>query len=136
MNYDVNYFIDKFEKIPEENWCIGMPQDGIGKMCAAGHCGYHTMMFFNDCEEAVALAMLLQPLSGRRDLYEAIYYVNDQILIQYPQDSPKQRILAALRDIKAMEAKPQYPDITKTLAVLPSDEVSDLTQHPHILKPI
>jgi hypothetical protein len=36
--YDVDYFIDKFEKIPEELWCISIRHDGGGRSCAYGHC--------------------------------------------------------------------------------------------------
>lgn len=54
--YTPQYFIDKFEAIPEENWCISSVNDGLDE--------------------------------------------------RYQQPTPKQRILAALRDIqKEQEAK-------------------------------
>lgn len=37
MDYNIQYFIDKFEAIPEENWCTGTLKDG-NRLCAFGHC--------------------------------------------------------------------------------------------------
>ncbi len=39
MIYDKEYFIKKFEAIPEEEWCVGGFSDGLGAFCALGHCG-------------------------------------------------------------------------------------------------
>jgi len=37
MEYTVDYFIKKFEAIPENKWFIGGYEDGY-KKCALGHC--------------------------------------------------------------------------------------------------
>lgn len=38
QQYDVTYFIKKFEAIPEEDWIINQQQDKRGRRCAYGHC--------------------------------------------------------------------------------------------------
>jgi len=40
MKYDIQYFIDKFEAIPENKWIKGTVYDtNSGRCCALGHCG-------------------------------------------------------------------------------------------------
>jgi hypothetical protein len=51
--------------------------------------------------------------------------INNGCNYNYQQPTPKQRILAALYDIKKMQ-EPAHTDITKELAVLPVNETSDL----------
>lgn len=85
MNYDKDYFIRKFEAIPEENWC--MNSYGIaGVHCAFGHCGSTLKKAKTD--ESIALASLL-PENGT--------LINDRQNTFYPESTPKQRILGALR---------------------------------------
>jgi hypothetical protein len=97
--YDVDYFIKKFEAIPEENWTSGVFERSDGSRCALGHCG---RLDGCDTPEANALDTLL---SG--DEYGGLTpWINDVLSDLHPQPTPKQRILAALRDIKAkQEAK-------------------------------
>lgn len=108
MIYDVDYFINKFEAIPENKWTTGFFKNN-GKCCANGHCGIDESTEVQEGEEAHALAMLLMPL--RKDywqkflgdpVYEVTAVINDGGIDEYPQTTPKQRILAALYDIKAM----------------------------------
>lgn len=89
--YDRDYFIAKFEAIPEELWSVKSYGTG-GKHCAHGHCGQYS-------EESVALAMLWET-----DEFESIpetisVAINDGEDRRYQQPTPKQRILAALRDL-------------------------------------
>ena len=114
--YDVDYFIRKFEGIPEEFWCVGDYSDH-GKHCAYGHCGMH----HGKNEENSALEKVFQCKEGLN-----IVNINDGGDCQYKQLHPKQRILAALYDIKKLQ-QPQHANITKQLAILPVDETSDLT---------
>ena len=93
MNYDVDYFITKFEAIPEELWMIEyfeeVQKDGRITRCALGHCGASDA---NYSEEAKTLNLLLNYL---------VAGINDGANDRYQQPTPKQRILAALRDVKA-----------------------------------
>lgn len=91
--HDADYFIAKFEAIPEEQWCTGRLRDNSGRCCASGHCGRDDPLV--PTEESTALAIVLR----RWD----VPGINDGDYAQYPQPTPKQRILAALRDIKAKE---------------------------------
>lgn len=97
-NYDVDYFIKKFEAIPEERWCTGYyHKEDRTKFCALGHCG----RFVSDADSIESLAL-------RRVFHPAVVsIINDNGNIRYSQATPKQRILAALYDIKAK----QQPEI-------------------------
>lgn len=92
--YDVDYFIAKFEAIPEGAWCVGAFRKGI-QCCALGHCGDSEDV--ETPEEAAAL---------RDVLCWAVARINDGEDYRYEQPTPKQRILAALRDIKAKQDAP------------------------------
>lgn len=85
--YDVDYFIQKFEAIPEENWCVGEYHGDNDTHCALGHCD-------DDIDR--------QPL--RQLFANGCAKINDGHNLRYQQSTPKQRILAALRDIKAKAA--------------------------------
>lgn len=110
-NYDVHYFIKKFEAIPEELWCQGQFVDD-NKNCAAGHCGARNDTYRDSLPlEAKALGSLFASsgLSAfsksntyKNDpLYYAVAHINDGMAREYQQPTPKQRILAALYDIRA-----------------------------------
>lgn len=92
MNYDVDHFIAKFEGTRDDEWLVGqlMLPDG-SKRCALGHCRNSVEAI---TEESKALAQLFNEC----DL--GVIDVNDGFDRRYPQKSTKQRILAALRDIK------------------------------------
>jgi len=85
--YTVNYFIEKFNQIPEEEWCVGTITNYQNQKCAVGHCDSYT--------KACQLTKLfLQELNTKPTI------VNDGRHNTYTQKTPKQRILAALIDIK------------------------------------
>lgn len=88
--YDVNYFIEKFEAIPEEKWCVGDFVVG-DKCCAFGHCGVTKGTL--DSPESIALSRIVK--DTRRFIM-----LNDGDHQLYRQPTPKQRVLAALRDIQ------------------------------------
>lgn len=156
--YTVDYFISKFEKIPEGNFISNSLYNEIGGKCVNGWCGVT-----NCCEpnkESAALQTLFTTLPvtwfdhGDTPITESwdyegysvkAVYINNGGANEYQQPTPKARILAALYDIKKMQSetiepthdpivdKPTYPDkatiwedITASLAVLPTEEVSDL----------
>lgn len=96
MNAD--YFIKKFEATKEEDWCIEEYETGV-RRCALGHCGVHWRSDepMHETEEG----SVLRRLFSRHGLNVAL--TNDSLDEHYPQVSPKQRVLAALRDIQAKE---------------------------------
>lgn len=101
--YDVDYFIKKFEAIPENKWCTGTlayadpndPDVGI-KYCSLGHCGVraniHGMYMLTD--EAAALIKLFGGIA--EDDYGVVWWINDCNLY-----NPKANILNKLKEIKS-----------------------------------
>lgn len=81
-----NYFIAKFEAIPEELWCTGSLTEG-DRHCVYGHC--HPERGANSPEGKALCALAPVFLAA----------VNDGRDKAYQQSTPKQRILAALRDL-------------------------------------
>lgn len=101
-NYDVDYFIKKFEAIPEENWFTVRyvnPRNSQ-QMCALGHCG------LADEEEFSLEGRALIDLFNLRNIQ--VVEVNDNLSGMFSRlgDTPKKRILEALRRIK--EGKSLY----------------------------
>jgi hypothetical protein len=92
QKYTVDYFIEKFEGIPSAKWCTDAYIDPDGRCCAIGHCGQRRA--FHRTAEAKALANLFS-----RHIAYSVPHVNDVEYMGKP--TPKQRVLAALRDIKA-----------------------------------
>jgi len=133
-NYNVDYFIKKFEAIPESKWCTAwISRDD--KHCASGHCGITNYYDLNpEVKGLIELFKKLKltlktwvcPLSSE---VKQIVYVNDSSSLEYDQHTPKQRILAALNDIKKMQETKKHVDITGELAILPVDETSDTLQN-------
>lgn len=122
MKYTVQFFIDKFEKIPENDF----GQSCLHNHCALWHCGVREsdndeFGGYTRTDESFALAKLLNPKHKNYGYIETIIYsINDSA----PQSTPRARILAALYDIKKMQEPKEQPysiDLTKQLAVLPSD---------------
>jgi len=102
------YFIEKFEAIPKENWCEGdlqIVEEGVCKNCALGHCKVSKMDDLN--EEAIELSKLLKPIHDELYLkgnasevpYHAcyVYQIND--LADKLGYTPKERILNALKSL-------------------------------------
>jgi hypothetical protein len=93
----VNYFIKKYEAIPEIAWCTHQLSDGTGRHCALGL----TYKQGAVTEET----RLLNELFGVSQEYPyGAYYcivgINDGQYSEYHQPHPKQRVLAALYDMK------------------------------------
>lgn len=88
--YDAAYFIAKFEAIPEEKWTTGNYSDYSGDcLCALGHCGETAR---RETPEANALRKLA------RESRACPAAINDGEHPLYKQPTPKQRVLAWLRD--------------------------------------
>lgn len=105
--YTVDYFIDKFSKIPEGLWFVGDYYDRNGDgQCARGHCGKRVC---KESEEDEALLQLFDFSQNNSYVNSTcIANINDGNDYRYPQLTPKQRVLAALYDVK----KAQYPQIS------------------------
>ena len=121
MQYTLEYFINKFNAIPEAKWsgiaAIADPTY-INKnfTCAMGHCGGYPSI----SQESRALAHVLKDwykihnLACRTD-GAIIFEINDNNML-CKEPTPKQRILKALNDIKehqinSMITKALYPII-------------------------
>jgi hypothetical protein len=111
--YTVDYFIKKFEAIPEEDW------NDNATACAYTHCGQYGHGYKNECP---ALSELFKKIHYKskcqqhRDAIGENYHgwsymvvsINDGLTSNdtpYQQPTPKQRILAALYDIKKLNYK-------------------------------
>lgn len=130
MNYDVNYFIRKFEAIPDKRWITG-DWDNTQGCCANGHCdvsgGKETLEAICLNELFSKLTISIKPIS-HIDLNEDCWYsrtvaVNDGFTNEYPQPTPKQRILAALYDIKKMQEEQKVEPAPKVIHVYHAIEV-------------
>lgn len=84
-------FLQFFEAIPEEKWCVGKYRDSEGRSCAYGHLGIGV----DDAgDEATA------PISSRINRYLGwhTHEINDGRYPGHTEPTPKARICAALRD--------------------------------------
>lgn len=99
MDYNVDYFINKFEAIPDCQWTVGQLTNNQGQYCALGHCSYTVKNGLT--EESNALEKLIIAYYNT-----SVVAINDN-LQRYPEgnftsygSTPKERILTALRQIK------------------------------------
>ena len=100
--YDIDYFIKKFEAIPEENWICGIYGKGYAH-CTVGHC-YDGRSYIENPQ--------VEPLFSIFGKYP--FAINDGYDKNYQQPTPKQRILAALYDKKAEMAVKEAQEIVNT----------------------
>ena len=94
MTYDIDYFINKFEAIPEDKWTTGdfVDETDETKRCAYGHCG--SRIDWESTTEADALERVFGPAGL------GVTTINDGRDNRFPQPTPKRRVLAALKHIK------------------------------------
>lgn len=112
--YDVDYFIRKFEAILEKKWTVGP----FG--CAYAHCGQYQTFNNPECDALSNLFELHKDIMewdlsrSPKSTEVPTYYTYTWLVVdvnddddrtKYRQHSPKQRILAALYDIKKMQQK-------------------------------
>lgn len=102
--YTKEYFIKKFEAIPEEKWTKSTLCDGQGAYCALGHCGMDHLHRGSITDEARALMKLFGADFDDEDdgqLFRSVYKYNDwEGEFGYLGETPKKRIIAALRSLK------------------------------------
>lgn len=120
MEYTVEYFIEKFEGIPEEEWCIGIQQNELGQRCAFGHClpieqrqmGYLSSGRGNETPEGKSLKAMFEIHFKSNEVMWSVAYINNGKNEMFQQPTPKQRILAALYEIRdKQQPKPATPPI-------------------------
>ena len=136
--YDVMHFIKKFEAIPEDKWICGTIGQSSERTCAMGHCGGYTVQSV----ESRTLSQILRPFveSKRPNVYfdnnQIVYYINDGLLDRLEENkTPKQRILAALYDIKAIQ-EPKVEEVKEKViyqVVEVDSKVKELTKEKLIL---
>lgn len=109
MEYNVNYFISKFSNTRDDKWCVNslINED---KACALGWCGmYGRNGDIN--EETAALELILRQTKDADSIIKKFRYGNITAVINngenqhYQEPHPKQRILAALSDVKNMQER-------------------------------
>lgn len=108
--YTVDYFIKKFEAIPDANWIVDTYYDWKTEACCVlGHCGVRLIgQTLKKSEEADVLWKIFRDVglhpTNVNDCYGQI--VKDGVIINVPPrvifNTPKARILAALEYIKAL----------------------------------
>lgn len=94
MKYTIDYFIKKFEAIPEEKWTVGQYSDNENNHCALGHCGARgfDIVTTTETEESIALRKLFERYGQR------VADVNDNYTLF--RSTPKSRILDALYEFR------------------------------------
>lgn len=104
MKYDAQYFIDKFEAIPDEKWCTKTFANNKGAFCALGHCGAIIGRYGDiNTEESLALKNLFASFGADYDVQPISFlpsWINDGKYKEFLQETPKARMLAALQLIK------------------------------------
>lgn len=112
--YDVDYFIKKFEAIPENFILDGTQGYKMGVGCAYGQCrSAEGLQDGSSTPEGKALTKILKALVPKEkkdvDFWPITIpaRINNGEHPDYQQPTPKQRILAALRDIKNKMSKEQ-----------------------------
>lgn len=125
MKYTINYFIKKFKAIPTEE--IGAGRVDVAH-CALWHCGVRESAKEEDPDwittpEAEALGKILKPIfkANINPLpLHCVYHINDGIewsnLTKYGKLfksslSPKDRVLAALEEMKKLKTKPKVSKV-------------------------
>lgn len=86
--YTKEYFIAKFEAIPDELWIRGNIGEGT-KHCAIGHCGVSSKDNYKSTKESIGLCKLLNLTE-----LEIAIQINDRC---DDKKSPKERVLSALK---------------------------------------
>lgn len=94
--YNRDYFIAKFEAIPDDQFTIGAYVHR-GARCAAGHC----MTLDSPPGELGALCALFPPAFKGDNFDSGVVRINDRQDERYQVLGAKNRILAALRDLPA-----------------------------------
>jgi len=96
--YTLEYFIAKFEAIPEDKWTTATTGDSEGRHCAMGHCGAKNSSFDAPIHNEEVKSLLL--LTGQeKDRFPTITHVNDDTYPFRYGKTPKQRVINYLKSL-------------------------------------
>lgn len=131
---DAQYFINKFEAIPEEMWCSFRQVNEQGQRCALGHfmpAGATPFEAYgHKTEEGIAAGKLFRGIivethkavDPKEQGQMNIVVINNGEVPEYQQPTPKQRILAALRDIQTLEQQEKAVSEVNNLITKPLEK--------------
>lgn len=111
--YTIEYFIEKFEKIPENKWCVDVLGNHLGQRCAQGHCMRDAeIKYLQSLHNKINLDIYIKTMRNINKEVRALNAIfgedSDGLIIaqinnsdhnDYTQYHPKQRVLAALKDL-------------------------------------
>lgn len=94
--YDLDYFIQKAESIPEDEWFVGkfINPDNPKQKCFRGHCDGSFNSAGSNEDEALLKLTDYSPRTFR------VAVVNNGDHQRYQQNHPKFRVLQFLKDLK------------------------------------
>lgn len=98
----IEYFIEKFEAIPEDQWCVGRFVNEAGQKSALGHCGHklERVVYPNGYS-------LIHRRTPESSALEEIFNKNGMMITAINDGhghigpTPKERVLTALRSLKS-----------------------------------
>lgn len=98
MKYDKQYFLAKFRAIPESLWYVGYFESNTGQKCALGHCGESQTKLTDEGHALRDLFVHIKSIPGNND---PVAYINDNYGHNnlFPHNTPKERIIAALKSL-------------------------------------
>lgn len=100
MQYTIDYFIKKFKKIPANKFCMGSFSKN-GRHCMEGWCRNDVATHYSEStDESRALDDMCFKYLGWLPVN-----INDGACPDYKQRTIKERIMAALKDIKRLTKK-------------------------------
>jgi len=101
MEFNKEYFINKFKKIPSDQWCRGILNDNNQRYCALGHLGIEKYSQINDNKRAQALCKII---NGDKKIDENLDgrfgYLNVSRINDLKENNPKTNIINFLINIK------------------------------------
>ncbi len=125
--FDVDYFIKKFEAIPENLFTTDTFRSD-GQYCALGLCG---MNYTNSKWAKEPINRVPESILEARSLLEVLPLttaINDGNNSYYQQPTPKQRVLAALYDIKTTQQPKAEEPKERTVYVVISEKIKEQTK--------
>ena len=91
-----DWFIEFFESIPEDKWSADKFNDPDGKHCALGH-----LLARDDNREKYNTFIRLIYKHAQEVHFVTVNAVKTE---KFPQETPKQRVVAAVKYIKGLES--------------------------------
>lgn len=112
--YTIDYFIEKFQDIPEDEWSDETLLNSYDQRCAQGHCMrkieitamLKSFYILNTNDYICKLRSFNSELEALNNIFGEdedgliIAKINNGYHNKYQQSTPKQRVLAALYDLK------------------------------------